>query len=67
MKLRISVVISDPDVEDMLVRLGPYKRAVFIREALTNFAKSEKGIKLFNRLMQRKKKTTDIVDLDDML
>lgn len=70
MKLRISIVINDPDTEDVLNKLGPYCRVTFIREALLHFIKTEKGIRLFNRLMQRKnqkKNSGTSINLDDLL
>lgn len=70
MKIRISIVINDPDTEDILGKLGPYRRVAFIREAIINFSKTEKGIRLFNRLMQRKnqKKSQGTgINLDDLL
>lgn len=67
MKIRVSITISDPDVEDFLTKLGAYRRSVFIKEAIRYFCGTEKGMKLFNRLMHQKKKTDDKFNLDDLL
>lgn len=67
MKITVRLVINDPDVEDILVRLGPYRRAVFIREAISHFSKSEKAAKLYNRLIKSQKRQSGELNLDELL
>jgi hypothetical protein len=67
MRIKIGITINDPDVEDMLSKLGKYKRATYVKEAVIQFSRSEKGMRLFNRLINGQKKETKGIDLDNLL
>lgn len=67
MKVNVSFVISDPDIEDMIEKLGAYRKAIFIREAVREFARTEKGIKLYSRLIKSKTIKKDELNIDDII
>ncbi len=70
MRFKIQITVDDPHLEDALWKLGPYKRAVFIREATKKYFATEEGMKLYSRLLSSKKAektSTGAIKLDDIL
>lgn len=68
MKIRTTITVYDPEVRDLLNRLGPYRRSVFIRLAVEEFTKTDKGLRVASSLSNagniKKKKG---IDLDEIL
>lgn len=69
MKFKTQITIDDPQICDALQKLGPYKRAIFIREAVRKYISSEEGMKLYGRQLAASKKAekTGSIKLDDLL
>jgi hypothetical protein len=69
MKFRVQITINDPNVTDILTRLGAYRRAIFVREAVQKYIQTQDGQKLIAVLLDRKKKVSPDgkINLDDLL
>jgi len=54
MKFKIQITIDEPFLSEKFKMLGPYKRAIFVKECVRKHLLSDEGKKLFQCLLERK-------------
>lgn len=67
-RFKLQITIDDPELSSTMKRLGPYRRAIFTREAVRKYAGTEDGRKLIAYLLERKRvPTREGINLDEIL
>lgn len=71
MKLKLQITIDEPNLEETFKRLGPYRKVIFIKEAIRKYYSSSDGQKLISSLLGRKsnitKRKDEVINLDNIL
>jgi len=70
MKFRVTLSVN-LELADTINRLGPYRRAKYVKEALLHFIKTPQGQRLLNELVTetqvKKDKESNTINLDDLM